>query len=693
MKNYLPVILLALFPQFAQAQTVCDTALIYADTVNNQVCFDTIGPVRYCFANGIPDHDDNHNQPFFSVEASEVEYAMCAYPDTAAAFTPLYEEVETVGCTDTYTFGICINGVTFDPNSAVTFEDSTGQNNLDWHLEASSGTNSIGANMGTENGGHINPKGEYHYHGAATDYFTDSLNVDGSAHSPIVGWAADGFPVYYKYVYSDVDDTSSAIVGLSSGYSLKSGTRPGDSVLTGPGGAYDGNYVEDYEYATATLDECNGRYGKTPEYPYGTYYYVLTDNFPYIPRCFKGAVLDVTFQVGPAAACGSTTADTDCSPAVYGCMDPFSTNYNASANVDDGTCTYSSCSIAIAIDSNATCNNNNGGLSAMPSGVTPPLTFLWSHGAPVPTAINLAAGSYTITVTDGTGCTATDSETVSTMCEQVSGLRELVQQDTSVYLVWDTVCGASKYKIVWKVAGAGSWNVAYKQTNVGAFFLGGLSADTSYRWAVKADCGYNGWASTSTAATFTTLSGPCAVPTTLAVSPVGQNKAKLTWNQPANVIKYRLRWRATGAGSWNTVVKDAVWGFQWLTGLSSGTTYEWQIRSVCQYGNASGTLWSPLQQFTTATSKNDQAFIDPAAASELIIIYPNPNNGSFTLGMQGLDEAVDIRVTDMTGNLVFAERGSTQAQLAIDLGEHAQGVYMLQLTGPNIALVQRVVVR
>ena len=128
MKHVLPLAILLLSPFFLNAQVLtCDTATIFADTINNQVCIDTVGPVRWIYANGIPDHSDNYNQPFFSVEASEVEYGMCAYPDTAASFTPLYEEVETVGCTDTYTFGICINGVTFDPNSAVTFQDSTGR--------------------------------------------------------------------------------------------------------------------------------------------------------------------------------------------------------------------------------------------------------------------------------------------------------------------------------------------------------------------------------------------------------------------------------------------------------------------------------------------------------------------------------------------------------------------------------------
>ncbi|MBI1287992.1 MAG: YHYH protein [Flavobacteriales bacterium] len=334
------VLTLVLNVFLAKAQTTCNTTAIFANESSNAVCIDTAGAVRYAYSNNYPDHSDNYNQPQFTTTAGDYTYYMCAHPDTAADFTPLYEEVETtVGCTYNYKFGVSINGVKYDPNSAVTFQNtSTGENNVNWHEEAASTTNQIGQNMGTLNGGHLNPFGEYHYHAIPTDYFVNDLGIDGSSHSPIVGYAADGFPIYYKYVYQDPENAGT-VVALSSGYSLKSGQRPGDGV-SAPDGAYDGNYYEDYEYTLTDLDECNGRYGVTPDYPYGTYYYVLTDNYPYIPRCFKGTYVDHSFRVGPGPSCPNSTASTSCAAAVYGCMDPFATNYDANANVDNGNCQY-----------------------------------------------------------------------------------------------------------------------------------------------------------------------------------------------------------------------------------------------------------------------------------------------------------------------------------------------------------------
>jgi len=116
----------------------------------------------------------------------------------------------------------------------------------------------------------------------------------------LIGYAADGFPIYAEYGHTKADDASSPLKKLRPSYNLKKGNRPkGDD---GPGGKYDGTFVQDYEFAKGggDLDECNGRTGVTPEYSDGTYYYVVTDSFPFIPRFFRGTP-DSSFErrMGP----------------------------------------------------------------------------------------------------------------------------------------------------------------------------------------------------------------------------------------------------------------------------------------------------------------------------------------------------------------------------------------------------------
>lgn len=63
---------------------------------------------------------------------------------------------------------------------------------------------------------------------------------------------------------------------------------------------------------------------------------------------------------------------------------------------------------------NSTCGNANGSITANPSGGTPNYSFSWSNGQTSATAINLLAGTYTVTVTDSKGCTVTAQSTITT---------------------------------------------------------------------------------------------------------------------------------------------------------------------------------------------------------------------------------------------------------------------------------------
>ena len=122
----------------------------------------------------------------------------------------------------------------------------------------------------------------------------------GLLHSPIVGWAFDGNPIYGPYAYSDPTDQSSSIIKLNTSYQLKPNlvynvdSNPNPVRVDGPllSAEAAGNFVEDYEYVfgLGALDQYNGRFCKTPEYPDGRYcYFVTIDStedgnalFPYV---------------------------------------------------------------------------------------------------------------------------------------------------------------------------------------------------------------------------------------------------------------------------------------------------------------------------------------------------------------------------------------------------------------------------
>lgn len=103
-------------------------------------------------------------------------------------------------------------------------------------------------------------------------------------HSPILGYAYDGNPIYGPYGYSSPLDNTSSIQRMQSSYILKSNRIGGPGTDLYPLGSLVEDYVYSHRYGT--LDENNGRFCITPEYPQGTYAYFITidsDNNPVFP--------------------------------------------------------------------------------------------------------------------------------------------------------------------------------------------------------------------------------------------------------------------------------------------------------------------------------------------------------------------------------------------------------------------------
>src|SRR5258706_4199607 len=168
--------------------------------------------------------------------------------------------------------------------------------------------------------------------------YSENTNTTVFNHSPIIGWAADGFPVYGPYAYDVAMDASTTVRRMISGYVLRDGNYgttnlnatgrttlpawaalaqnrsailsatqygPSTSYTSGSGPTYLaytlGHYAEDYDYlgdhgytqgvtnssgVFFDLNQYNVRYCVTPEFPSGTYAYFVTikaDGTPVYP--------------------------------------------------------------------------------------------------------------------------------------------------------------------------------------------------------------------------------------------------------------------------------------------------------------------------------------------------------------------------------------------------------------------------
>ena len=172
--------------------------------------------------------------------------------------------------------GVAVNGVKFEPGTAETVTCVTGET---YRVEGLQDTFNLGMDF---NNAHVQPTGEYHYHGLS-HLLAEVLDHSGGelVH---VGFAADGYLIYisttdiYKPSYQL---TASLRTGSDCQVSL-GGVRGPNKVVGGT--APDGTYTSDWEYVPGSgdLDECNGTFIED------RYLYLVTNEFPYISRCLKG---------------------------------------------------------------------------------------------------------------------------------------------------------------------------------------------------------------------------------------------------------------------------------------------------------------------------------------------------------------------------------------------------------------------
>ena len=236
--------------------------IIPSYATENLIKSNVIGDMTCISSNGIPDHEigkfPNRANPN---EFREQQLTFC-FPSV-----PRLTERVTWGL---MTVGVSTSGIPLRPYTAEYFDPATKRgfsknSSSGWRKQAMHNPRSLG--MDKQNG-HVDRSGLYHYH---------SISKILPAHQKgrLVGYAPDGFKIIY---HPDK---------MTSSWKLKTGERSSP-----PGGRYNGQFEEDFEYRinSGSLDECNG--AKIDN----EYRYFATDSYPFFPRCFKGEV-NLNFMV------------------------------------------------------------------------------------------------------------------------------------------------------------------------------------------------------------------------------------------------------------------------------------------------------------------------------------------------------------------------------------------------------------
>jgi len=397
---------------------------------------------------------------------------------------------------------------------------------------------------------------------------------------------------------------------------------------------------------------------------------------------YSNGVITGTMSNPNSSLTGCFTITLDSSSVVLGCIDITAINYNASAQVDDGTCIYPifGCTDSIACNFDAQANTDDGSCLLI-SGCTDAL------------ALNY----------DSLACIDDGSCAYSTACSSPTptGIHTVDTIHTRVRIKWDNMssssCTPNQYRIQYRVLGTTTWSNknVLNTSNCGPFNQSGklitnLLPGTTYEYRVKAWYCYTiGSSPWSTIQTFATLSECPNVGNFNVISPL-PTRAVFTWddsNGPYSFVRIKLRvdsisnpsgsdWQNAGGFG----VNYGIWS-RTKNGLVAGETYRGQSRTWCDPngGPYKSANWTPLIFWTQPTSVR----MGEEYGISNLDVYPNPSRDIFNISFTSEEEQdFTLRVVNLLGEEIVKEdiqKYVGEYFKSLDLSQFDKGVYLLEI--------------
>ncbi len=213
--------------------------------------------------------------------------------------------------------------------------------------------------------------------------------------------------------------------------------------------------------------------------------------------------------------------------------------------------------------------------------------------------IAVATDSQNLGLTAGMSMNEAESLLSPPSCPVPTWLMTTNITNNSATFSWDPMSGAITYSVQTRVPNGTWYTVPGSPTPNISITVDWFLHNTTYEWRVRSNCANGEYSNWSPPVTFTTLGwGNCDAPAWLFTNNITYNSANLDWEPASGAESYSLQYRVIGGGSW-IYVPGGPWTETWhtLTGLQSGTTYEWRVRSNC--ANSMYSEWSYAASFTT----------------------------------------------------------------------------------------------
>lgn len=327
---------------------------------------------------------------------------------------------------------------------------------------------------------------------------------------------------------------------------------------------------------------------------------------------------------------------------------------------------------------------------------------------------NLNGGSYTLFVRSATGCEASIGPVNLTATGPLTPTLLSVTpiNDNTVQVGFTSVSGGSPYILRYRALPNGAFlNQTINNSNTGTITttVGNLQPGLTYEFSVASACASTTFSNVLTFGTQSAcLTNPLlAVPTGVTVNTqiIGSiaKIATVGWNKVAGATGYVVRWRVSGGNpNYSNIVRcdaqisdDPNNGSRKLFTIPGsflvGVTYEVQIAAQCQSCGVAPNVAGTSNFTATVTFRIE----DGATAANGFNVYPNPNDGQFTVSFTAA-EASDVNVTifDLAGRSVLNRSFTAQLgenSLPINLEGVAAGVYTLRFVQNGVVRTTKLV--
>ena len=298
-----------------------------------------------------------------------------------------------------------------------------------------------------------------------------------------------------------------------------------------------------------------------------------------------------------------------------------------------------------AVTSDIDCfGNNNGSIDLTVSDGATPYSFIWNNGAITEDLSNLAAGTYTVVVTDAAGQSFTSSYTIIEPSEI-----------TATYTVTNVTTSGGNDGAIDLIASGGVapylyyWSTSPTQTTED---ISNLIAGTYTVWIVDVNNCYIG-VDIDVVEDLSNQSCSEDAPANLFVSDIISTRAVINWDNMNSSVcavdQYRIKYREVGTTAWIQKTMGAPLGScsfgnqridKLLLNLTPSTQYEYQMKAW--YCGGGSSAWTALHYFTTTD--------DCPLIANLSATPQNPTKVKFDWTLNGTYSFVRIKIReDYTG--------------------------------------------